>query len=81
MNIEQKARPGGFKRRIKVCPFCVESLNDIDYKDYSRLKRFITEKGKILARRTTGVCAKHQRRLALAIKRAREIALLPIISR
>lgn len=81
MNMDQKLKAGGLRRRVKACPFCVESLKEIDYKDYSRLKRFITEKGKILARRTTGVCAKHQRVLALAIKRAREIALLPIISR
>ncbi|HEY8444237.1 MAG TPA: 30S ribosomal protein S18 [Clostridia bacterium] len=60
----------------KVCVFCAEKLN-IDYKDVNQLKKFITEKGKILPKRTTGTCAKHQRRLALAIKRAREMALLP----
>jgi small subunit ribosomal protein S18 len=61
----------------KVCIFCVEHIDDIDYKDVARLKRFITEKGKILPRRMSGVCAKHQRPLANAIKRARVMALLP----
>ncbi|NLC16272.1 MAG: 30S ribosomal protein S18 [Clostridiales bacterium] len=60
----------------KVCVFCVEKLN-IDYKDANQLKKFITEKGKIIPKRTTGTCAKHQRVLAVAIKRAREMALLP----
>ena len=62
--------------RKKVCIFCQDKLT-IDYKDANRLRRFITEKGKILPRRQTGVCAEHQRELALAIKRARIMALLP----
>jgi small subunit ribosomal protein S18 len=62
--------------RKKFCVFCSEKLN-IDYKDVAQLKKFITEKGKIIPKRTTGTCAKHQRVLALAIKRAREVALLP----
>lgn len=60
----------------KICIFCAEKLA-IDYKDVAHLKKFITEKGKILPKRSTGTCAKHQRVLALNIKRAREIALLP----
>lgn len=61
----------------KVCVFCVDHVEDIDYKDVAKLRRFITEKGKILPRRMSGVCAKHQRPLAVAIKRARVMALLP----
>jgi len=63
----------------KVCKFCLQKLK-IDYKDADTLHRFITERGKILPRRITGTCAKHQRALALAIKRARMIALLPFVS-
>jgi small subunit ribosomal protein S18 len=69
----RKRRP----QKRKVCSFCVEKLDTIDYKDVARLKRFITEKGKILPCRTSGVCVKHQRILAQAIKRARIVALLP----
>jgi small subunit ribosomal protein S18 len=63
----------------KVCKFCMQKLK-IDYKDADTLRRFITERGKILPRRITGTCAKHQRALALAIKRARTIALLPFVA-
>ena len=63
----------------KVCKFCIQKLK-IDYKDADTLRRFITERGKILPRRITGTCAKHQRALALAIKRARMIALLPFVA-
>ena len=63
--------------RRKVCAFCVEKATAIDYKDTAKLKKFITEKGKMLPRRMTGVCAKHQRILSSAIKRARLVALLP----
>lgn len=63
--------------RRKVCTFCVEKVDKIDYKDIAKLKKFITEKGKILPRRMTGVCAQHQRALASAIKRARLADLLP----
>lgn len=68
-----------FKRmnKKKVCQFCVEKANAIDYKDVSKLKKYVTEKGKMLPRRMTGVCAKHQRMLAEAVKRARIVALLP----
>ncbi len=63
--------------RKKVCTFCVEKVEAIDYKDVAKLKKFVTEKGKILPRRMTGVCAQHQRALAKAIKRARIADLLP----
>lgn len=68
-----------FKRpsKKKVCIFCVDKVESIDYKDVNKLRKFITEKGKILPRRQTGVCAAHQRELTEAIKRARIMALLP----
>jgi small subunit ribosomal protein S18 len=65
------------KRRPKVCHFCVEKLAHVDYKDIDKLKKYVTERGKIVPRRVTGACAKHQRQLTRAIKRARIIALLP----
>ena len=65
------------KQNKKVCVFCNEKVEEIDYKDVVKLRRFMTEKGKIVPRRTTGVCAKHQRELTNAIKRARVMALLP----
>jgi len=76
---EEKAKRAPQKRqpKRKVCIYCVEKIDFIDYKDSQKLKRFITEKGKILPRRTTGTCAKHQRVLAVAIKNARIMALLP----
>lgn len=78
---EEKAAPKKFKKvaRRKVCQFCVDKLDEIDYKDVAKLKRYITEKGKILPRRQTGTCAEHQRALTVAIKRAREMALLPYV--
>jgi len=71
-----RERTRRFVFRPKVCPFCADKLQ-IDYKDVSRLQRHISERGKIEPRRRTGVCAKHQRRLAVAIKRARYLALVP----
>jgi len=70
---------GGRPRRPsrKVCAFCVERIKYIDYKEVGRLRRFVSERGKILPRRVTGTCAKHQRPLTDALKRARAIALLP----
>jgi len=65
------------QQKRKVCSFCVDKVEVIDYKDVNRLRKFITEKGKILPSRQTGVCAKHQRALAKAIKRARVMGLLP----
>jgi small subunit ribosomal protein S18 len=67
-----------FRRpRKKVCTFCVEKIDDIDYKDVEKLRKYVSDKGKILPRRVTGTCAKHQRKVTEAIKRARTIALLP----
>lgn len=63
--------------RRKVCSFCVDHMDEIDYKDLGRLRRYINERGKIEPRRKTGTCAKHQRRLTTALKRARILALLP----
>ena len=71
-------RPRGRKRR-KVCTFCVDKVEHIDYKDAAKLKRFLSERSKILPRRITGNCAKHQRALTVAIKRARHIALMPYV--
>ncbi len=72
-----KPRPVRKAPRRKVCAFCQEKIDEIDYKDVARLKKYITEKGKILPRRMSGVCAKHQRVLVNAIKNARIAALLP----
>ncbi len=72
---QRKMRRG--KPRRKICAFCADKSKSIDYKDTMKLKRFLTERGKIQPRRTSGVCAKHQRHLAMAIKRARMMALLP----
>ena len=67
----------GRKARKKVCGFCVDKVESIDYKDVARLRRYISERAKILPRRVTGTCARHQRELTVAIKRARHLALLP----
>lgn len=66
--------------RKKVCSFCAEKIENIDYKDINKLKRYISERAKIVPRRMTGVCSKHQRRLTIAIKRARHLAMMPYIS-
>ena len=68
------------RRKRRQCNFCAEKINYIDYKDAGRLRRFITDRGKILPRRITGNCAQHQRALTVAIKRARTMALLPFSS-
>ena len=73
-------RPMNRKSRKKVCTFCVEKSEFIDYKDTQKLRRFISERAKILPRRVTGTCAYHQRELTVTIKRARQLALLPYIS-
>ena len=75
-----KVRRGGMRRRKKVCVFCGKENNEIDYKDVAKLKRYVSERGKILPRRITGNCAKHQRALTVAIKRARHISLMPYIA-
>lgn len=67
----------GRKGRKKVCTFCVENIKEIDYKDVSKLRRYVSERAKILPRRVTGTCAFHQRQLTVAIKRARHVALMP----
>ena len=72
-----KRRTGSIRRRKKVCVFCGKENAGIDYKDVNKLKRYVSERGKILPRRITGNCAKHQRALTVAIKRARHISLLP----
>lgn len=70
-------RERGRKPKKKVCSFCVDKVEEIDYKDVAKLRRYVTERGKILPRRISGNCAKHQRQVTVAIKRARNIALLP----
>jgi ribosomal protein S18 len=74
-NLIQKRR----MRKRKVCTFCVDKIDVLDYKDVAKMRKFISERGKILPRRVTGTCAKHQRVVTNAIKRARHIALLPFI--
>ncbi|HEX3507136.1 MAG TPA: 30S ribosomal protein S18 [Candidatus Dormibacteraeota bacterium] len=71
------SRGGPKRQHRKVCSFCVEKINYIDYKEISRLRRFVSDRGKILPRRVTGTCARHQRPLTSALERARAIALLP----
>ena len=68
------------RKRKKVCSFCVDKVAHIDFKDTAKLRRYLSERGKILPRRTTGTCAAHQRQLTVAIKRARHIALLPYVA-
>lgn len=76
--MEKNERPMRRKGRKKVCQFCVDRVEAIDYKDVARLRKFVSaERGKILPRRVTGTCAAHQRKLTTAIKRARYVALLP----
>ena len=73
---DYKMKRGGSRRRKKVCVFCGEN-NAIDYKDTAKLRKYVSERGKILPRRVTGTCAKHQRAITVAVKRARHIALMP----
>ena len=74
------AGPNGKPRkRRKVCQFCVDKATFVDYKDVAKLKKFTSERGKILPRRATGACAMHQRQITEAIKRARQVALMPYI--
>jgi ribosomal protein S18 len=68
------------RARRKVCVFCADKIEHIDYKDTAKLRRYVSERGKIVPRRISGNCAKHQRQLTIAIKRARQIALLPFVS-
>ena len=71
---------GRGRKRRKVCQFCVDKCQSIDYKDTARLRRYMSDRSKILPRRTTGTCARHQRQLMVAIKRARQVALLPYVT-
>ena len=77
MAMNDKARP---RKSKKVCNYCVDKATSIDFKDSAKLRRYTSERGKILPRRTTGTCAAHQRQLTIAIKRARQIALLPYVA-
>ena len=80
MAYDRNDRRGGRKGRRKVCSFCVDKVETIDYKDVPRLRKFISDRSKILPRRVTGTCAAHQRELTTAIKRARHVALRPYTS-
>ena len=81
--VKKRGKPGQKNndrgRKKKVCQFCREKTEFIDYKDIAQLRKFMSDRGKIRARRTTGACARHQRELARAIKNAREMALLPYV--
>ena len=79
MAFDKNANPKT-RRRRKVCQFCADKATFIDYKDTTKLRRFLSERSKILPRRTTGTCAMHQRQLTEAIKRARQVALLPYVT-
>ena len=78
-NYDDDYNPRFRKQRKKVCVFCGKENNEIDYKDVAKLKKYVSERGKILPRRITGNCAKHQRALTVAIKRARHISLMPYV--
>ena len=80
MDREQKPFRQNNRKRKKVCQFCAEKIEHIDYKDTARLRKYVSERSKILPRRITGTCAKHQRQVTIAVKRARQIALLPYVS-
>jgi len=73
-------KPARSRKKKKVCAFCVDRAEFIDYKDASKLRKYLSERAKILPKRVTGTCAKHQRELTVAIKRARHIALLPYVA-
>ena len=73
-------RRGGGRRRKKVCVFCGKENNEIDYKDVAKLKKYVSERGKILPRRITGTSVKYQKKVATAVKRARHLALLPYLT-
>ena len=77
---QQAQKPFRPKKRKKVCIFCAEKIEHIDYKDTLKLRRNLSERSKILPRRVTGTCAKHQRQLTIAVKRARHVALIPYVS-
>ena len=74
---EKKGGPGSTRR--KPCPYCRDKVDQVDYKDVGALRRFVSERGKIRSRRITGACRRHQNQIATAVKRARELALLPYV--
>ena len=76
----ERERPRGNSKRRKVCAFCVDKVEYIDYKDIAKLRKYMSDRAKILPKRATGTCAKHQRALTEAIKRARQVALLPYVA-
>jgi small subunit ribosomal protein S18 len=76
----RKRAPGSTPGRRKSCHFCKDKVQEVDYKNVNQLRRYISEKGKIRNRRITGACRKHQRQVAVAVKRAREVALLPYVA-
>lgn len=79
--MQRKSAKGKFRRtKRKVCSFCVDKVTHIDYKAVTRIRRYVSDRGKILPRRVTGTCAKHQRKVTRAIKRARMVALLPFVA-
>ena len=79
---QQRRRPAAAAgpMRRKSCYFCREKIEEVDYKNYNQLRRYISEKGKIRSRRITGACRRHQDQIAVAVKRAREVALLPYVA-
>ena len=78
--MRERTNNRGKRSRRKVCAFCVDKVETVDYKDVAKLRRYLSERGKIVPRRVTGTCARHQRQLTVAIKRARHLALLPYVS-
>lgn len=76
----RKRPPQTAPTRRKSCFFCKERIEEVDYKNYNQLRRYISEKGKIRSRRITGACRRHQKQVAVAVKRAREMALLPYVA-
>ena len=78
-NRKRKGPASGAQAKKKSCYFCREKIEEVDYKNYSQLRRFASEKGKIRSRRITGACRRHQDQIAVAVKRAREMALLPYV--
>ena len=79
-NVNVNVNVGKSKKKKKICAFCIDKIDEVDYKDVARLRKYLSERAKILPRRITGNCARHQRHLTRAIKRARQIALLPYTS-
>jgi small subunit ribosomal protein S18 len=76
----KRERPGAGQHRRRSCYFCKEKIAEVDYKNAAQLRRYVAEKAKIRSRRVTGACRRHQRQVAVAVKRAREMALLPYVS-